>query len=572
MLSRSRLPIAASVALSFTAFLIDLVTSAQFDVGLIYAAAVLPLLRVEDDRAVLGVAVLASVLAVLAFFATEREPAGLFDWSGRTLVVSAIWSVAWFTRRWQRPRISLGGMSFDLSHILARMGEASSKPVFGLAVFDARSRCVAAGGWFAELGSLPTADHVGRSPKGILPENGAALEIIMREAVNARDIVLDREVQLPTEAGARTILASFFPLRDPRGGGRGVIAFTRDVTERKIADAQRTEALADLERERDFLAAVLASLPVGVELVDAASGRLLHENPEVTRIWRASPHPTRFGGGPTRTGLPAWHTDGRALKAAEWPIARVLSSEQSIRGSEVDIERGDRTRGTVLVNAEPVRNQAGKMIAAVAVVEDITERKRAERRTEHLALHDSLTGLPNRLLFNHRIEQDLAAATRSGAGAAVMIVDFDLFKEVNDAMGHQAGDIVLQAAAGRLKSRLRAGDTIARLGGDEFAVLQRGISSSSQASALADKLLDVLTIPFETDYGQARIGASIGIALFPEDGDNASQLLRCADLALYSAKHAGRRRYVLFDRSLETARRTNEDGSASPSPTESHTR
>jgi diguanylate cyclase (GGDEF)-like protein len=165
---------------------------------------------------------------------------------------------------------------------------------------------------------------------------------------------------------------------------------------------------------------------------------------------------------------------------------------------------------------------------------------------EHLARHDMLTGLPNRRLFHDRLDHALARARRSGKNLALLFVDLDRFKEINDQIGHDAGDAVLKAVATRLAATTREADTVARLGGDEFVVLLDDPSSQEQVAAIAQKLLDGLKpeIPFESHTLHAV--ASIGISQYPQDGETATEMLANADRAMYQAKAAGRNCYRFF--------------------------
>jgi diguanylate cyclase (GGDEF)-like protein len=159
---------------------------------------------------------------------------------------------------------------------------------------------------------------------------------------------------------------------------------------------------------------------------------------------------------------------------------------------------------------------------------------------EHQALHDALTGLPNRVLFRDRVQQAVRAAERRGPGAAVMIMDLDHFKEVNDTLGHHHGDVLLQGIAERLKSTLRSADTVARLGGDEFGVLLPEVDSEQDAVAVAETLQTALREPFVVDGLTLEMGGSIGIACHPAHGDHVEVLIQRADIAMYSAKDSGR--------------------------------
>jgi diguanylate cyclase (GGDEF)-like protein/PAS domain S-box-containing protein len=176
---------------------------------------------------------------------------------------------------------------------------------------------------------------------------------------------------------------------------------------------------------------------------------------------------------------------------------------------------------------------------------DITERKLAEESIEFKATHDTLTGLPNRALFKDRLSMALSHAERYGNGLSLMFIDLDNFKKINDSLGHLVGDKLLKAVAARLSAVLRHGDTIARIGGDEFIVLLSKINESSDAEEVARKLLDISNQPFKIDGYDIRSALSIGIACYPEDGNDADTLMNRADNALYKAKHKGRNRYQL---------------------------
>jgi diguanylate cyclase (GGDEF)-like protein len=190
--------------------------------------------------------------------------------------------------------------------------------------------------------------------------------------------------------------------------------------------------------------------------------------------------------------------------------------------------------------------------AVQVVLLDVTERKRAQERIRHLAHHDALTGLPNRLLLLDRLEQAVAQARREGQGFAVLMLDLDDFKDVNDTLGHPLGDQLLCAVAERLRRAIRQVDTLARFGGDEFVVVQTGLQDPSGVVVLAHKIIDVLARGFVIEEQQVHTSASIGIALFPEDGTEPDRLLKNADLALYRAKTQGRNRFELYVEELQT--------------------
>ena len=186
----------------------------------------------------------------------------------------------------------------------------------------------------------------------------------------------------------------------------------------------------------------------------------------------------------------------------------------------------------------------------VSTTEDITERRRSQAKIAHMALHDALTGLPNRVLLSERLDHALARARR-GEMVATHMLDLDQFKHVNDTLGHAAGDKLLQMVADRLRTLVRETDTIARMGGDEFAVMQVAISQPADATSLAQRIIDVLSQPYDIEGQQAVIGTSIGVSVGPGDGISPDQILRNADLALYRAKGDGRGMFRFFERGMD---------------------
>jgi diguanylate cyclase (GGDEF)-like protein len=186
----------------------------------------------------------------------------------------------------------------------------------------------------------------------------------------------------------------------------------------------------------------------------------------------------------------------------------------------------------------------------LVTLEDITERRLAEAKIAHMAHHDSLTELPNRALFHDRLEEGVARCKR-GETAALLYLDLDHFKAVNDTLGHPVGDALLREVSNRLQKEVRETDTVARLGGDEFAILQTLIERPRDATALAERIIASLCLPYELAGHQVVIGTSIGIAMVPDDGDDPDDLMKKADMALYSAKTGGRGRYCFFEPQMD---------------------
>ena len=193
-----------------------------------------------------------------------------------------------------------------------------------------------------------------------------------------------------------------------------------------------------------------------------------------------------------------------------------------------------------------VKGIDGKVSQYISIFSDISEKKQTEEYIRHFAYHDVLTDLPNRMLFNELCRHALAQAKRNSSHVAVLFLDLDGFKLINDKFGHPIGDELLQLVAVQLIEHVRAGDTVARLGGDEFTVILEAVSTSEVASAVARKIIDALNRPFEIQGHQPSIGTSIGISVFPEDGQDVITLVKNADKAMYRAKDLGRNCYVFF--------------------------
>ncbi|MCB1872613.1 MAG: EAL domain-containing protein, partial [Gammaproteobacteria bacterium] len=205
---------------------------------------------------------------------------------------------------------------------------------------------------------------------------------------------------------------------------------------------------------------------------------------------------------------------------------------------------------TFELTANPFTDSEGRILGIVQVSRDITEKLKAEDRIRFLAHHDALTGLPNRILLRDRFIQAANYAERAGHSVAVLFLDLDHFKDVNDSLGHKVGDRLLQEVVVRLASKVRSSDTVSRLGGDEFVVVvpQAGVQGTSEQ--IAGHILEALSETFHIDGHNLRLSASIGISVYPADGEEFDDLLKCADTAMYSAKQAGRNTYRFYSKEM----------------------
>src|SRR5207244_1541064 len=199
-----------------------------------------------------------------------------------------------------------------------------------------------------------------------------------------------------------------------------------------------------------------------------------------------------------------------------------------------------------------IRNSSGQARYIINVVDDVTERRLANEKIAHLAHYDALTDLPNRLLFREQIERELRKAA-SGQQFALLYIDIDEFKGINDSLGHHVGDELLKAVATRLRGCIRETDLIARLGGDEFAVIQTGVNGISDVLEFVTRIYEAIRQPYQCLGHHLSTDASIGIVMAPQDGTNLDQLIKNADLAMYGAKADGRRTYRFFEREMDAS-------------------
>ncbi len=307
-----------------------------------------------------------------------------------------------------------------------------------------------------------------------------------------------------------------------------------DVTERVGAEEE-------LRRTRAFLDAVVENIPAMLFVKEAKEHRFVLFN-------RA---------GEELLGVPRGELIGRndhdlfPRREADQFVARdreVLQSGQLQVTEEERIHTPHNGLRLLRTKKIAIPDAGGRPQYLLGISEDITERKRAEARITHMAHHDSMTGLANRVLLRERLEQALARMLERDSRLAVLYVDLDSFKDVNDALGHPVGDVLLRLAAERLRGCVRESDTVARLGGDEFAIIQDSIAEpDDEASALARRIVERIGEPFHVEGQDVVVSASVGIAVAPRDGSDPDSLLKFADMALYAAKTDGRRTHRFFE-------------------------
>ena len=344
-------------------------------------------------------------------------------------------------------------------------------------------------------------------------EAGALGVTYARERRDSHGVVRHFEVRLVPHLDASGEIVGHFSLID-------------DVTERRAAARALAENAAELKLVTDGVATLIARFDL--------EGRIRFANRRYFDFFGVEP---------------GWATGRRIAEVVGRDAEdKYLGHVEALRrGEEVAYEREAEVRGQrfhLEVRLVPHRNAAGAVDGAYVTVTDITSRKLAEHLLEQAALTDPLTSLPNKRHFGERLAQAIARAQRRSSRVALLFLDLDGFKDVNDRLGHAAGDTLLKEVAARLLACVRAGDTVGRLGGDEFAVLLESNRSTDDADFVAGKLVGALHDPFLLAEGEASVTCSVGIALHPADGEDAETLLRHADLAMYGAKQAGKNRFA----------------------------
>lgn len=372
--------------------------------------------------------------------------------------------------------------------------------------------------------TLLGSSHVGETTDEYLPEEVAAKLVSLDQPVLNQG---PRQTELTVELAGetRTLHVAKFPV--PRADGShliGGVAF--DITDRKrMEDALQSRAVA-LEAASEAV------------IITNREGVIEYVNPAFSAI----------------SGYSAEEAIGRTpslLKSGiqpadfyQWLWSTILAGK--VWQGEIVNRRKDGSLYTEATAIAPVKDGEGHISHFVAIKHDVTERRRLEVQLAHMAHFDDLTNLPNRALFFDRLRQAQAQAQRNRSRFALLFVDLDGFKDVNDTHGHDAGDALLRETGQRLAACVRASDTVARVGGDEFTVILQEVTAGEDAGQVADKIIQALDQPFDLSGKECRVGASVGISLYPDNGEDVETLLSRADTAMYDVKRHGKNAYRFY--------------------------
>jgi diguanylate cyclase (GGDEF)-like protein/PAS domain S-box-containing protein len=403
----------------------------------------------------------------------------------------------------------------------------------GVWVIDAENKTVFVNRQLAEMLGCTVGEMVGVPVLAFIDEKYHKLAATHIQRFRSGGGANSEDFKLRRKDGSNLwVLVSGNPIFDEGGKCAGVLAMVTDITERKRAERELRQA--EQKYRTIFENAIEGIFQTTVE------GRFLTGNPMLARIY----------GYDSPAELIATVTDiQRQLyvdpnRRAEF--RRAIELRGAVWGFESQMYCKDGRAIWICENAHGIYDAGGRLVGYEGTVEDITERKRAEETIQYQAFYDLLTGLPNRMLFNKRLSLELQRAGERQEMLAVMFVDLDRFKTINDTLGHAIGDRLLQGFAERVTGCLREGDTFARWGGDEFTALLPQVSDGGDAAKIAQRILEALKLPFYLEGHELYISSSIGISLYPQDGSDAETLLRNADAALYRAKEHGRNNWRFY--------------------------
>ncbi len=348
-----------------------------------------------------------------------------------------------------------------------------------------------------------------------------------------KDILFHEECRMQRPDGAVTwVFAQAAAERDAHGRVVGYVGSVTDISERRRVETQMLKLSRALEQTADAV------------MITDRDGAVEYVNPAFEQV----------------TGYASAEMLGRQpkmLKSGKQSPGFYENMWKTILAGEVfnDVLINRRRDGSLYYEEKtitPIKDGDGRITHFVATGKDITERMQTQERLAYMAQHDPLTELPNRTLLLDRLKQSLAGARWRQRRAAVLFVDLDRFKTINDTLGHEVGDRLLQQLAERFQRSVRDGDTVARFGGDEFVILLDDVASEDDVSGVAQKVLQALAPPFQVERQTLYVTASIGVSLFPNDGDDATTLLKNADIAMYRAKELGKNTYQFYSADMSS--------------------
>jgi diguanylate cyclase (GGDEF)-like protein/PAS domain S-box-containing protein len=480
----------------------------------------------------------------------ERKAAGAFEKAASGIVnlgillslilvmggLSVILPVAWIVRRQhlrlQRHAQLLASSRNEARRVLRRLEayQAALDQRVIVAVTDLRGRIVHANDRFCEISGYSREELIGQTHRIVNSgRHSRAFFQDMWRTIAAGGCWQGELCNRAKDGSHYWLDTTIVPMKGDGDRTTHYLAIRYDITEQRQAQQALRESEAHLKRAQ-------AVAGIGSWTLDLTTDELKWSE-ETHRMFGIEPG-TRLS---FELFLDIVHPDDRESVILAW--------ERALTGEPYDIEHRIVVDGEVRYvqeRADLEFDQLGRAVRGTGTVQDVTERKASEAQVLWQANYDALTGLPNRHLFQERLDEAMRSAIQANHVGAAVMVDLDHFKNINDTLGHNAGDAVLIETAARLRRSIRDGDIVARFGGDEFLVLLKRIDSPDDASRVAEAILSQLSAPFVVEHREMHLAASIGICLFPQDSTNLEEVLKFADAAMYAAKNSGRRTYRFF--------------------------
>ena len=333
-------------------------------------------------------------------------------------------------------------------------------------------------------------------------------------------------------------------IRDKNQRPVGILGVMRDITERKKAESQREVMLEAIRQGEEKYRTILESIQEGYFEVDL-NGKFTFCNNSMARL---TGHSKEELLGMNHKQL----TNEETAKEVFQAFSEIYNTEEPSKGFDWQIIRKDGGEGYIEASVSLQKDSSGKPTGFKGMIRDITERKRTEQQINYMATHDALTGLPNRLMFSQLLNQAIRSAQRHRKQLAVLFIDLDRFKAINDSLGHEAGDRLLKEMAKRFKRSLRADDVVGRLGGDEFVIFIEELEEFRQVENVAHKILTTTIQPMTLQGEECRVTASIGISMYPGNGTDEQTLIKNADMAKYFAKEEGKNNYQFYSKDIQS--------------------
>ena len=416
----------------------------------------------------------------------------------------------------------------EQQQLLTVVVEGSTDAIF---VKDLQGRYLLVNQAASKFVGKPADQMMGHDDKFIFPGAIATEIMAIDKAIMSSGKTQTHEEYITTLSGQQLIFhVTKGPMLDYNGQVSGLFGIAHNITERKKRE------LALIESESRF-STVFNNNPMAIGISNYASEKFIDVNEAYLQLFGYERNEVI---GHTAIELNLWVYPEEKAR-----MYMSLSEHGQIQNQELLFRTKTGEIGDALLSAELI-NIGGEQ-CVLRMLTDITEKKKAQRVIDYLAHHDALTGLPNRLLVRDRVEQAIAAAKRDKHKIALLFMDLDNFKSINDSLGHASGDVLLEVISHRLRESIRGADTVSRFGGDEFLVVLSHITASDAVVAVCSKILEDITKPARIDGHELSTSCSIGVTVYPDDGDDFDTLLRKADSAMYYAKDAKGNTYRFFD-------------------------